>query len=152
MAYKLTYDDKILRKKSKEVENFDIKLKNVVDKMFDAMYKFNGIGLAAPQVGINLRIFVIDISIFGGKKMAFINPEIVFKSQNKNKDIEQCLSIPKTQAKIDRSNKIEISFQNLSGKLNKINAFGLFARIIQHELDHLNGILFTDYISNTKLT
>lgn len=143
----MVYGNEILRMRSREVEDFGAELAVTVNEMYNTMYKSNGIGLAAPQVGVSLRIIVIDVSDYDGPKMALINPKIISKSQNREWEEEGCLSIPGLRAQVERSTKVRVRAQDLSGKTNEFSARGLFARAIQHELDHLDGILFTDHAS-----
>jgi peptide deformylase len=134
------YPDKILRKKCARVKVFDEKLKNLCLEMFETMEANKGLGLAAPQVGESLYFFIIDIE---GHKFVFINPEII-KKEGKETFEEGCLSFPRLFINIKRAKKIELKFQNTEGQEKTIKANGLLARVILHELDHLEGILFID--------
>ena len=148
----LTEPNKILRQVSKPVEIVGKEEKLLMDDMLDTMYAANGIGLAAIQIGIPKRIIVMDISKDDQKKdpMYFVNPVI------RNKDIlkatyeEGCLSVPNQFAEIDRPRKCEVEYLDYFGEKKKLNAEGLLATCIQHEMDHLEGILFIDYLSKLK--
>jgi len=146
------YGDKILRKKVDKVEDIDFKTIELIRNMFDTMRNSNGIGLAANQVGVNKALFVIDISVVEGfenyKPMAIINPEITFYSKEKIYMEEGCLSIPDLRYEIERPSKIEIKFFDSDMKEHTVEANDLLARVLQHEYDHLQGILFTDYFND----
>ena len=148
----LTEPDPILRQKSLEVEIVDKDLQNLMDDMLLTMYSAPGIGLAAIQVGVPKRVIVIDLSRQEEKKnpMFFINPKIISKSQNSATYEEGCLSVPGQFAEIDRPDQCHIEFLDYNGKKQKIEAEGLLATCIQHEIDHLEGILFIDYLSKLK--
>ena len=123
-----------------------------MDDMLETMYAAPGIGLAAIQVGVPKKIIVLDISRDGEKKkpMYFVNPEIVSKSNNDLTYEEGCLSVPGQFAEIDRPDKCQIKFLDYNGEEQSLNAEGLLATCIQHEIDHLEGILFIDYLSKLK--
>ena len=148
----LTIPDKRLKQKSSDVENFDKDLAKMVKDMFETLYASgNGIGLAAPQVGIKKRIVVIDLKEEGkSNPMTFINPKIIFFSEEKFVNEEGCLSIPGFYADVSRSNSVEVEWEGLDRKKNKKKLTGLMSICIQHEIDHLDGILFIDYLSNLK--
>ena len=148
----LTIPDKRLKQKSSDVENFDKDLAKMVKDMFETLYASgNGIGLAAPQVGIKKRIVVIDLKEEGkSNPMTFINPKIIFYSEEKFVNEEGCLSIPGFYADVSRSNSVEVEWVGLDRKKNKKKLTGLMSICIQHEIDHLDGILFIDYLSNLK--
>jgi peptide deformylase len=148
----LTIPDKRLKHKSSEVENFDKSLEKIVKDLFDTLYSSgNGIGLAAPQVGIKKRIVVIDLKEEGKSvPITFINPKIIFSSDENSVNEEGCLSIPGYYAEIKRPNVVEVEWTDLDGKKNKDKLTGLMSICIQHEIDHLDGILFIDYLSNLK--
>ncbi|MCD1147116.1 peptide deformylase [Peptoniphilus sp. KCTC 25270] len=136
-----TDEDPILRKKSREVEKFDENLKNLIEDMKETMYEAQGVGLAAVQVGILKKAIVIDD--YEGTKLELINP--IFKSREGEVDgMEGCLSVPEKMGKICRAEKVTIQYQDLQGKKKNLEAEGFLARIIQHEMDHLDGILYTD--------
>ncbi|PIE98333.1 MAG: peptide deformylase [Treponema sp.] len=140
--------DEHLTKMSKPVEVFDEKLKELTDEMLVLMKKSDGVGLAAPQVGINIRLFVIRID--DGVDRVFVNPQIIETSQEQCVIEEGCLSIPKFYAKVQRPSAITVQFFDLNGKPHTIQASGFLARVIQHENDHLNGVLFIDRIPEEK--
>ena len=148
----LTEPNKILREKSLPVDIVDKDLQNLMDDMLETMYAAPGIGLAAIQVGIPKRVIGLDIAQKDGPKnpMFFINPEIIDKS-NKNSTYEEgCLSVPGQFAEIDRPDKCHIKYLDYNGQKKEIQAEGMLATCIQHEMDHLEGILFIDYLSKLK--
>ena len=144
--------DPILRKKSEILEKVDDELRGLLDDMLETMYSAPGLGLAAVQVGILKRIIVIDISKDKEKKNPFflINPEIVSKSKNTSTYEEGCLSLPGYFAEIERPAECQVKYIDYFGKKKEIKATGLLSTCIQHEIDHLNGILFIDYLSKLK--
>lgn len=146
----LRYDtDPILRKKSREVEVVDDRIRKIVEDMFDTMYKYDGVGLSAPQIGILRRIIVID-TYEEGEKLAIINPEIV-KVEGKKEYLEGCLSFPDVYGKVDRPYKAVIKGLDENGKKIEIHAEDILAEAILHEIDHLNGILFVDMVKKGTL-
>lgn len=132
--------DPILRKRSKEVTKIDDRLEILIQDMIETMRYENGIGLASPQVGILKRLIVLDI---GEEPIVAINP-VIENEEGKIEDIEGCLSVPNLRGKVDRPEKIKVSYLNQSGEEVKMNAEGYVARVFCHEIDHLNGILYTD--------
>ena len=144
--------DPILRKKSFSLEKVDDDIRKLMDDMLETMYDAPGIGLAAPQIGILKRLVVIDISKEKDKKNPFflINPEIVQTSTETSVYEEGCLSLPGQFAEIERPAKCVIKYVDYNGKEKEIKADGLLATCIQHEVDHLNGVLFIDYLSKLK--
>ena len=144
--------DPILRKKSKPVEKVDDELRRLLDDMLETMYAAPGIGLAAVQVGILKRLIVIDISKDKDKKepLFLINPKITSKSKQTSTYEEGCLSLPGHFAEIERPAECEINFIDYNGKKKEIKADGLLSTCIQHEVDHLDGVLFIDYLSKLK--
>ena len=148
----LTEPNKLLRLISEPVEKVGVEEKKLMDDMLDTMYEAPGIGLAAIQIGIPKRIIVMDISRDENKKEPryFINPTI--KNKNKEKSIyeEGCLSVPDQFAEIERPNACEVEYLDYDGKKQILKAEGLLATCIQHEMDHLEGILFIDYLSKLK--
>ena len=150
----LTEPNKLLRQISVTVEKVGDDERNLMDDMLDTMYAAPGIGLAAIQIGIPKRIIVIDIGRDKEKKepMYFINP--VIKNKNSEKAIyeEGCLSVPDQFAEIERPSKCEVEYLDYIGKKQLLKADGLLATCIQHEMDHLEGILFIDYLSKLKKT
>tara|TARA_Y100000590_G_scaffold447589_1_gene583027 strand:- start:602 stop:1126 length:525 start_codon:yes stop_codon:yes gene_type:complete len=150
----LTEPNKILRQKSLPVTKVDVELQRLMDDMLETMYAAPGIGLAAIQVGIPKRIIVLDIARKEEPKnpMFFINPEIINKSKNNSTYEEGCLSVPGQFAEIDRPDKCHLKYLNYYGEAKEIKAEGMLATCIQHEIDHLEGILFIDYLSKLKKT
>lgn len=134
--------DDVLRKKSKKVDVINSRITTLIDDMFDTMYNAEGVGLAAPQVGILKRIVVIDT---GDNPIALINPEIV-STEGKAIDEEGCLSIPGEQGKVERPTKVTVKAQNAKGEQIVITGEDLLARAICHEVDHLDGVLYIDKI------
>ncbi len=142
----ITYGNPVLRKKAKNIKSIDKDIVNLIDEMFKIMHTNvpQGIGLAAPQVGISIALFVYELD---DERGVLINPKILEK---KGKEIgeEGCLSVPGIFGPVARAEEIVVTALNLKGKKITINAKGLKARVIQHEIDHLKGILFTDYIDD----
>lgn len=139
----LRYDgDEILLKKSREIEIIDDKIKELANDMFDTMHKFDGVGLAGPQVGILKRIIVIDL-YEDGEQYALINPVILSQKGEQLVD-EGCLSYPNQFAKVRRAKEVVVEALNLDGKKVKIKAKDLLAQALQHEIDHLNGEVFVN--------
>ena len=137
--------DPILRRKAVEVRNFDFSLSSLTENMFETMYDSNGIGLAAPQIGISQRLIVIDIEEIDADfpPLALVNPTIT-ESSGEELGEEGCLSLPDFRAIVRRSTEISINAQNIDGQAVHFSAQGLMARVLQHEIDHLDGILITD--------
>ena len=148
----LTEPDPFLRQKSEKVEEVDDSIRNLMDDMLDTMYDAPGIGLAAIQIGVPKRVIVIDLSKDGEKKnpLYFVNPEIILKSGNESSYEEGCLSVPNQFAEISRPNKCKIKFIDYNGNEKILEMDGLLATCIQHEMDHLDGVLFIDYLSKLK--
>ena len=144
--------DPILRKKSVNLEKVDDELRGLLDDMLETMYSAPGIGLAAVQVGVLKRLIVIDISKEKDKKnpLFLINPEIVSRSKKTSIYEEGCLSLPGHFAEIERPAECHVKYIDYTGKEKEIKANGLLSTCIQHEVDHLNGILFIDYLSKLK--
>ena len=144
--------DPILRRKSSVMEKVNDEIRNLLDDMLETMYEAPGIGLAAVQIGILKRIIVIDISKEDESKkpLFIINPEITFRSQKTSVYEEGCLSLPGHFAEIERPAECHLNFIDYNGKRKELKAKGLLATCIQHEIDHLNGILFIDYLSKLK--
>jgi peptide deformylase len=144
--------DIILRKKSDILEKVDNQLRSLMDDMLETMYAAPGIGLAAVQVGVLKRLIVIDISKDKEKKnpLFLINPEIVSKSNKTSIYEEGCLSLPGYFAEIERPAQCKVEYLDYDGKKSEMDASGLLATCIQHEVDHLNGVLFIDYLSKLK--
>ena len=144
--------DPILRKKSEILETVDDELRALLDDMLETMYAAPGIGLAAFQVGILKRLIVIDISKDKEKKnpLFLVNPEIISLSKKTSVHEEGCLSLPGHFAEIERPAECQVKFIDYNGKEKELKAKGLLATCIQHEVDHLNGVLFIDYLSKLK--
>jgi peptide deformylase len=147
----LTYPDPVLRQKVKPVTHFDDSLKQLVADLAETMYGAPGAGLAANQIGVCLRVVVIDVSGRNEDKkhLVLVNPEIIEK-EGCQVDEEGCLSVLDLTAKVERYSKLLVRAQDLEGKTREFPAEDFFARVIQHELDHLNGILFIDHLSPLK--
>jgi len=148
----LTEPNKLLRQISKSVEKVGLEEKKLMDDMLETMYEAPGIGLAAIQIGVPKRIIVMDISRDENKKEPryFVNPVIKNKNEEKSIYEEGCLSVPDQFAEIERPNSCEIEYLDYDGKKKLLKAEGLLATCIQHEMDHLEGILFIDYLSKLK--
>ena len=148
----LTEPDKTLREKSQPVEQVDTDMQKLIDDMLETMYAAPGIGLAAIQVGVPKRVIVLDIAPKDQPKqpMCFVNPEIIKKSNNNSTYEEGCLSVPGQFAEIERPDKCHVKYLDYNGKPQEIEAEGMLATCIQHEMDHLEGILFIDYLSKLK--
>ena len=150
----LTEPNKLLRQKSLKVDKVDSELQRLMDDMLETMYAAPGIGLAAIQVGIPKRVIVLDIAPKDKPKnpMCFVNPEIITKSKNLSTYEEGCLSVPGQFAEINRPDYCHIKYLDYYGQSKEIKAEGMLATCIQHEMDHLEGVLFIDYLSNLKKT
>ena len=147
----LKFPDQDLRIKAKPVETFDEELKTLTDDMFETMHSVNGIGLAATQIGVAKQVAVIDISLEKNEPLVIVNPAIQILDPSKTEDYDEgCLSVPGFFEKISRPSDIKLSYQDLSGKKQEIKPEGLLTKVVQHELDHLNGRLFVDHISELK--
>ena len=147
----ITEPDKILRKISSPVQKVGDTERKIMDDMLETMYSANGIGLAAIQIGIPKRIIVIDLKIENKKNpLFFVNPVIKNKDNLKSTYEEGCLSVPNQFAEIDRPKKCDVEYLDYNGEKKILKAEGLLATCIQHEMDHLEGILFIDYLSKLK--
>ena len=164
----LTEPNKILRKKSLRVENVDKDIQQLMDDMLETLYAAPGIGLAAIQVGVAKQVIVMDMSRYRNdigidkddinkneykepkKPMYFVNPEIIWKSEDKFTYEEGCLSVPNQFAEIDRPKQCHVRHLDYNGQPQELKADGLLSTCIQHEIDHLEGILFIDYLSKLK--
>tara|TARA_B100000497_G_C7676843_1_gene408958 strand:- start:174 stop:692 length:519 start_codon:yes stop_codon:yes gene_type:complete len=148
----LTEPNKLLRQISESVESVGDEERKLMDDMLETMYAAPGIGLAAIQIGVPKRIIVMDISRDENKKEPryFVNPVIKNKNDDKSKYEEGCLSVPDQFAEIERPNSCEVEYLDYNGKKQLLKADGLLATCIQHEMDHLEGILFIDYLSKLK--
>ena len=149
----ITEPNEILRQVSKPVQSVGNEERKLMDDMLETMYAANGIGLAAIQIGIPKRIIVMDISKNGEKNpMYFVNPIIKNKDKDKTTYEEGCLSVPDYFAEVDRPKYREVEYLDYNGENKILEADGLLATCIQHEMDHLEGILFIDYLSKLKKT
>ena len=149
----ITEPNEILRQVSKPVQTVGNEERKLMDDMLETMYAANGIGLAAIQIGIPKRIIVMDISKDGKKNpMYFVNPRIKNKDKEKITYEEGCLSVPDYFAEVDRSKYCEVEYLDYNGESKVLEADGLLATCIQHEMDHLEGILFIDHLSKLKKT
>ena len=147
----ITVPDPLLKSISKPVDKINNEIKILINDMFETMYNAPGIGLAAVQIGIPLRVVVIDISKGDEKKpYFFVNPNIVWRSDKTSTYEEGCLSIPNQFAEIERPESCRVEYLDLNNQKKEIEASGLLSTCIQHEIDHLNGILFIDYLSKLK--
>lgn len=162
----LAYGDPILKKESEEIDETYTDLETLIEDMFETMYRAKGVGLAAPQIGKNIRLFIVDGSPFAEKeegedddpralgienfKKVFINPIIEEEEGDEWSFQEGCLSIPKIRENVSRKSDIVISYYDENWELKEERYSGYAARIIQHEYDHIEGILFTDYLSPLK--
>ena len=148
----ITIPDKRLRLVSKPVKAVDADLRRLIEDMLETMYDAPGIGLAAIQVGEPRRVVTLDLSKKDDPKkpMVFINPELVWASEEKATYEEGCLSIPEYYEDVERPAEVKVKYLDLDGKPQEIAANGLLATCLQHEIDHLNGILFIDHISKLK--
>ncbi len=148
----LILPDKRLRQVSEPVKTIDADLRTLVEDMFETMYEAPGIGLAAIQVGTPMRVVTMDLAKKDDPKepQVFINPEIVSSSEEKATYEEGCLSIPEYYDEVERPAQVKVKYLDLEGKPHEIEANGLLATCLQHEIDHLNGVLFIDYLSRLK--
>ena len=145
------YPDPVLAKRGEQVTVFDDKLKTLVEEMFESMYAAQGIGLAAPQIGLSQRLTVIDTSFKKNPedRIVLINPEIV-EREGQQYEEEGCLSLPDIRDKVKRAAKVKVRAQNADGEWFEIEGEELLSRAFQHEIDHLDGILFIDRLSRLK--
>ena len=148
----LMYPDPRLLKQSVKIKKIDTEVKTIAEDLVDTMYSAEGVGLAAPQIGINKRIFVMDCNDGQEKReyVIVINPEVISSSEELKTYKEGCLSIPEITEEVVRPEKVQVNYEDLSGKLKTEKLEGLWATCFQHELDHLNGILFVDHLSRLK--
>lgn len=144
--------DPLLRQASKPIEQIDTEIQRLADDMLETMYDAPGIGLAAIQIGVPRRMLVIDVAREGEEKtpLVFINPEIVASSDERSVYEEGCLSIPDYYAEVERPARVTVKHLDRNGKELLTEAEGLLATCVQHEIDHLNGVLFIDHISRLK--
>ena len=145
----LHFPDPKLRTRAKPVEHVDDAIRTLIDNMFETMYEAPGIGLAATQVDMHVRVIVIDVSEEKNQPQAFINPELVEKQGLEEMD-EGCLSVPGIYEKVQRADHVKVRALDRYGQSFEMEADGLLAVCIQHEMDHLEGKLFVDYLSSLK--
>jgi peptide deformylase len=148
----LIIPDKRLRLKSEPVGGIDKSIRALVDDMFETMYAAPGIGLAAIQIGVPQRVVTMDLAKKDDPKapLVFINPEVTWKADGRSTYEEGCLSIPEYYEEVERPSAVRVKYLDLDGKQHEIEATGLLATCLQHEIDHTNGVLFIDYISKLK--
>ena len=147
----LTYPNPLLREKARPVVTFDTPLKQLVEDMAETMYNAPGIGLAATQIGEKIQLIVVDISKEKTEKdfIPLVNPKII-SSEGRQIDEEGCLSVPELTSNVKRFKKVIVTYQDINGEAAEITAEDRFAVVLQHEIDHLNGILFIDHLSPLK--
>jgi peptide deformylase len=153
-----TYPDPVLKKKAEKVQKVDDSVRQLLDDMLETMYADAGVGLAAPQVGVSKRIVVIDVNqeddedgeLVNGEPLFMVNPEIVWRSDEKVCGEEGCLSVPKQRAEVERHAQVRVRYLDYDGNEQEILGDGLLSVCLQHELDHLDGILYIDRISRLK--
>ncbi|MBH20375.1 MAG: peptide deformylase [Rhodobiaceae bacterium] len=151
----LKIPNKKLRQKCEPIEKIDKNIKTILDNMAETMYNAPGIGLAAVQIGINMQLVVIDCEYGENKKknpLFLINPEIIWKSEEMTIFKEGCLSIPEIYEEVERSTKCRIRYKDKKDSIQELDCDGLLSTCVQHEIDHLNGKLFIDYLSRLKRT
>jgi peptide deformylase len=148
----LTIPEPVLRTKAKPIERVDAELRRLMDDMLETMYDAPGIGLAAPQIGVSRRLIVMDPAKDEAPKtpLVMVNPEILSRSEEMRLHDEGCLSIPDFTAEIERPAKTRVAYIDREGKKNEVELEGIWSTLVQHEIDHLNGILFIDYLSRLK--
>ena len=144
--------DKRLRLVSEPAQAIDPELRRLVDDMFETMYEAPGIGLAAIQIGVPKRVIVMDLAKKDDPKepRVFVNPQVLWRSDEKNIYEEGCLSIPEFYEEVERPAKVRVKFLDVTGAEQELEASGLMATCLQHEIDHLDGVLFIDHISKLK--
>lgn len=145
------YPDPVLAKRGEDITEFGEDLKTLVEEMFESMYAAHGIGLAAPQIGLSRRLTVIDVNFKKdpADKLVLVNPEIV-EREGKQYEEEGCLSLPEIREKVTRAAKVKVRAQNIEGEWFEVEGEELLARAFQHEIDHLDGVLFIDRLSRLK--
>ena len=148
----LKYPDLRLTKKAAVVTEFNDELKQLAADMAETMYKAPGVGLAATQIDRHIRLIVIDVSEEKNELLVFVNPEVIEKSEETKVCEEGCLSLPGIFDKVERASQIKIRAQNLEGKSFEIDCDGLLAVCVQHEMDHVEGKVFVDHLSQLKKT
>ena len=147
----LKFPDPVLRQKAKKISTFDDSLQNLASDMIETMYDAPGVGLAAPQIGESIQLIVVNASLDedGKESMVMVNPEITEK-EGTQVDEEGCLSVLDLTASVKRSKKITVCYQDITGEEQELTAEDRFAVVLQHEIDHLHGILFIDHLSTLK--
>ena len=154
-----TYPDPVLKKKAEKVQKVDDEIRHLLDDMLETMYADAGVGLAAPQIGVSKRIVVIDVDqegdeesgeVIKGNPLFLVNPSIIWHSDEKVCGEEGCLSVPQQRAEVERHAQVKVHYTDYDGKEQEILGEGLLAVCLQHELDHLDGILYIDRISRLK--
>ena len=148
----LRYPDPRLHKVAKPVDGVDDRVRALVRDMFETMYESNGVGLAATQVDVHERVIVIDVSEEGNDPLVLINPKVLWASEEKVTNDEGCLSVPGIYDSVERSERIRVEALDEHGQLQEIEGDGLLSRCIQHEMDHLMGKVFVEYLSTLKRT
>ena len=146
----LRYPDPRLHKVAQPVQAFDARLQQTIDDMFETMYEAKGIGLAATQIDVHERLIVIDVSEERDQPLVLINPEITWASEVRVKGDEGCLSVPGIYDGVERASAVKVKALDREGKAQEIEADGLLAVCIQHEMDHLRGKVFVEYLSTLK--
>jgi peptide deformylase len=144
------FGDPVLREPAAPVARVTNEVQSLIADMFETMYKEDGVGLAAPQVGVGVRIVVVDPREEGVRPFALLNPEVVTSSEETDRAEEGCLSLPGLKDIVERPAKVTVAGMSPDGETRTIDAEGLLARILQHEVDHLNGVLFIDRVSPLK--
>ena len=146
------YPHPVLKQKTEKVEKVDNEIKKLLDDMLETMYASNGCGLAAPQIGVSKRIVVIDIAREDEEPtpLYMVNPEIVWRSEEKVCGEEGCLSVPGQRAEVERFASVKIKYLDYEGKEQELLAEDFLAIAVQHELDHLDGVLYIDHLSRLK--
>ena len=148
----ITIPHPILRKRARPVERVDAELRRLADDMLATMYDAPGIGLAAPQIGVSRRLIVMDPAKHDAPKtpMVMVNPEVLTRSETMRLHEEGCLSIPDFTADVERPDRALVAYSDLEGKPWEVELEGIWSTVVQHEIDHLNGVLFIDYLSRLK--
>ncbi len=146
------YGSEALRRPADPVEDVDDEVRALVRDMFETMYDARGIGLAAPQVGVSRRVIVLDVEEEPGasNRLTLVNPRLVDRTSRKDKQTEGCLSIPGVEGVVERPVSVVVDGEDVEGRSVRVEADGLFARALQHEIDHLDGVLFVDRLSPLK--
>ena len=147
------YGSEVLRRPADPVEDIDDEVRALVRDMFETMYDAKGIGLAAPQIGVSRRIIVLDVAeeeSGESNRVALVNPRLASWTGKKDKQVEGCLSIPGLEGIVERPVSVVVDGKDLEGRGVRVEAEGLFARALQHEIDHLDGVLFIDRLSRLK--